>query len=266
MKIKKSIQKLIKNINYTKKKNLILLSIFFLIGILVGGKILVNQQTNSANQKLYKVIEVIDGDTIVLDSGPMSSSKYSQWVRLLSINAPEEDTCYYAEAKKALQDLILNKNIRLEKDISGLDKFGRLLRYVILPNPNEDEDNILINEYLIRYGYALAEVYSPDTHYRKLLYNAQDKAQAENLGLWKECDTTKIDYKLELDIEPTNKNCIIKGNLASRENKKIYSFPNCPNYEATKIDPRKGDKYFCTEQEAIQAGFEKAENCPQDSE
>lgn len=261
MKINK--KKIFKFLNQKKSKQGIVVAIVFLVGMLAGGKILVdNNKTNSSGQELYKVIKIQDGDTLILAGGPMSSGKYSQWVRLLSINAPEENTCYYAEAKQALADLVLNKEVRLEKDISGLDKFGRLLRYVILPNPRADQNDILVNEYLVRQGYALAEIYSPDTHYRKLLYNAQDEAQENNLGLWQECDESKLDYKLELDVEPDDENCLIKGNLARRENKKIYSFPDCPNYAATKIDPRKGDKYFCTEQEAIQAGFEKAENCP----
>ncbi len=39
-------------------------------------------------------------------------------------------------------------------------------------------------------------------------------------------------------------------------------FPGCPNYANVKIDPRKGDKYFCSEAEAKAANFHKADNCP----
>jgi len=254
--------KIFKFLNQKKSKQGIVIVIIFLFGILVGGKVLVDNNIITTNIKLYKVAEVRDGDTLILEGGPLSSSKYSQWVRLIGINAPEEDACYYNEAKQALTDLILNKKIRLEKDISGLDKFGRLLRYIIIPSQSEDGDDILVNEYLVRNGYALTEVYPPDTHYRKLFYNAQDDAQENNRGLWAECDVTKLDYDIELNIDPFDENCIIKGNVARREHKKIYSFPGCPNYAPTKIDPRNGDTYFCTEQEAIEAGFSKAENCP----
>ena len=52
--------------------------------------------------------------------------------------------------------------------------------------------------------------------------------------------------------------CIIKGNINS-EGKKIYHCPNSPNYKETEINKR-GERYFCTEQEAIEAGFERTSN------
>jgi len=37
--------------------------------------------------------------------------------------------------------------------------------------------------------------------------------------------------------------------------------PGCPNYKRVKIDPRKGEQYFCTEEEAKDAGWEKSAAC-----
>ncbi len=74
---------------------------------------------------LVKVVRVLDGDTIEIDNGNI--------VRLLGIDSPEQGECYYSEAKEELTELVLEEEIRMEKDIFGADIFGRLLRYVFLP-------------------------------------------------------------------------------------------------------------------------------------
>lgn len=57
-------------------------------------------------------------------------------------------------------------------------------------------------------------------------------------------------------------NCIIKGNIGFNTREKIYHLPNCPYYLSTKIDERYGERWFCTEEEAVSAGWRKAYNCP----
>ena len=52
--------------------------------------------------------------------------------------------------------------------------------------------------------------------------------------------------------------CVIKGNINS-EGKKIYHCPNSPNYNEVEIN-KIGERYFCTEQEAKDAGFELTSN------
>ena len=48
--------------------------------------------------------------------------------------------------------------------------------------------------------------------------------------------------------------CNIKGNISSSGDK-IYHMPGQQYYEVTRIDESKGEKYFCSTQEAEQAGF-----------
>lgn len=60
----------------------------------------------------------------------------------------------------------------------------------------------------------------------------------------------------------TQKNCLIKGNISFNTKEKIYHLPNCPYYYSTKIDERYSERWFCTEQEAVSAGWRKAYNCP----
>lgn len=53
----------------------------------------------------------------------------------------------------------------------------------------------------------------------------------------------------------------IKGNINSSGDK-IYHFPGCGSYNATKIDEGAGERYFSTAADAEAAGWRKAGNCP----
>ena len=55
--------------------------------------------------------------------------------------------------------------------------------------------------------------------------------------------------------------CLVKGNVSS-SGEKIYHVPGCGSYNVTKIDEARGEKWFCTEEEAAAAGWRKAKNCP----
>ena len=54
--------------------------------------------------------------------------------------------------------------------------------------------------------------------------------------------------------------CDIKGNI-SANGEKIYHTPNCSLYKETVINEAKGEKWFCSEKEAVVAGWRKALNC-----
>jgi len=54
--------------------------------------------------------------------------------------------------------------------------------------------------------------------------------------------------------------CRIKGNISTK-GEKIYHTIDCPNYDNTIINSDKGEKWFCSEAEAIKAGWRKALNC-----
>lgn len=48
--------------------------------------------------------------------------------------------------------------------------------------------------------------------------------------------------------------CVIKGNVNSK-GEKIYHTPQSRSYSKTKVNAAEGDRWFCTVQEAIDAGF-----------
>jgi len=56
----------------------------------------------------------------------------------------------------------------------------------------------------------------------------------------------------------TKPECTIKGNISVETSKKIYHLPGMEDYESTVIDPASGERWFCTESEAIANGWRKA--------
>lgn len=164
------------------------------------------------NQELVtntnQVSKIIDGDTVVLKSG--------QTVRLIGIDAPEKNDCFANEATVAIGDLILGKEVRLEKDVSEVDRYGRLLRYIWAPLRQDFEgqaDQIIVNDQLVRLGFAKAYPYPPDVKYQDQLVQAEDEAKANSRGLWSACKKEPkpgLEYidKPGLSSPPTNdKDC-----------------------------------------------------------
>lgn len=131
------------------------------------------------NWQKAKVSRIIDGDTIQLESG--------QKVRYIGIDTPEtvdprrDPQCFGKEASLRNQELIENKEIYLEKDVSETDRYGRLLRYIYL-----EENDISINEQLVKEGYAVASSYPPDVKYQEKFKTAEQEARENQKGLWQE--------------------------------------------------------------------------------
>ena len=137
---------------------------------------------NQTNKKIL-VSRVIDGDTIELNTG--------EKLRYIGIDTPEisfgkNPECYAIKAKEFNQKLVDKKEVKIEKDISDKDKYGRLLRYVYFNNESTSSA-IFINEYLVRQGYAIVSTYPPDVKYIEDLLLAQKDARENNRGLWKDC-------------------------------------------------------------------------------
>lgn len=54
--------------------------------------------------------------------------------------------------------------------------------------------------------------------------------------------------------------CLIKGNVSAR-GERIYHPPGCRYYNATRIDPARGERWFCSEAEALAAGWRRTRVC-----
>lgn len=126
-----------------------------------------------------RVTRAIDGDTIETEAG--------EKVRYIGVNSPESVDprrsvqCFGQEASAYNRELVEGKNVRLVKDISETDKYGRLLRYVYL------EDGTFVNLTLVQNGYARASTFPPDVKYSKTFVAAEREAREKMRGLWDAC-------------------------------------------------------------------------------
>jgi endonuclease YncB( thermonuclease family) len=152
----------------------------------------VSKETNALAEVDYRNMEkahverVVDGDTIELNTG--------QKVRYIGIDTPETKhpskpvQCFGKEASKKNTELVEGKDVLMEKDVSNTDRYGRLLRYIYLPNPDATDEAIFVNEYLVEQGYAHLLTYPPDVKYDQLLRSAETQAREEGKGLWSACN------------------------------------------------------------------------------
>lgn len=202
--------------------------------------------TEQENQESVLVTRVIDGDTIEIESGTR--------IRYIGIDTPEPGECFGNEATEANSRLAAGKRVLLETDIQTHDRYGRLLAYVWL-------GDTLINEELVRQGIATVTTYAPNVKYTDRFLEAQKEAREKKLGLWSDnpCPTfsTSSTSSTSPSVEGAQKDCAIKGNISS-SGEKIYHVPGQRYYERTKIDEGKGERWFCSEKEAIEAGWRKA--------
>ncbi len=199
----------------------LVLIIVITFGLSITGKFL-DQQKLAEKTGPFKVIKVIDGDTLTLES--------QQKVRLSGINTPETGECYYEEAKQRLTTLVLNKEIFLERDVTDIDKYNRLLRYIHI-------DNISVNFLLVEESYAkVYDKYKDDTKYYEELKALEETAK--NKGVW-------------LCSNPRD-NCTYVGS----KNSDIYHPAN--STQANRINP---ENLICfqSKTEAERAGYRSSE-------
>jgi len=226
-----------------------------IVRVIDGDTIEINSEIiPETGSNLVEVVRVIDGDTIEINNKII--------VRLLGIDAPEQGNCYYNEAKEALNELVLGEDVRLEKDIFGTDNFGRLLRYVFVPKGDFIND-VFVNDYLLEQGFADTLFISKSQKYRDILIHSRNEAVTNKKGIWSACEQ-ELEEKIstfETNDPPPNPDCVIKGNISEHGYGKTYFFLGCPNYNTVKVDLEKGDRYFCTNEEAEAAGFKMAEGC-----
>jgi micrococcal nuclease len=128
------------------------------------------------------VARVIDGDTIeVVVEGA------AERVRLIGIDTPETGRCYADAATAHLTELLRGGQVLLERDPSqdDRDKYGRLLRYVWLP------DGVLVNAALVQGGFAYEYTYRVQYAYEPQFMQLEHEAHGVGRGLWSPaiCDT-----------------------------------------------------------------------------
>jgi endonuclease YncB( thermonuclease family) len=189
---------------------------------------------------------VIDGDTLSIGG---------THVRLEGIDAPETaQTCGRARlgswacgqaAADALEKLVSGRRVACEAQ--GHDKYERVLGVCFV-------DGRDINAEMVLQGLAWAFVkYSTS-------YVAEEKsARAAKLGIWQGEAQPAWEFRERrwASAETAAPNgCAIKGNVT--EHGHIYHMPWSPWYGKVRIEPAKGERWFCSESEAKAAGWRPA--------
>jgi micrococcal nuclease len=129
------------------------------------------------------VVEVDSGDTIKVDRG----SGLIETVHYIGIDAPDLDGTgtrsepFGQEAAEANEELVGDRTVILQSDISDTDREGRLLRYVWLET---DDGILLVNNELVRRGLAEVEANAPNTRHYGYMSGTEASAQADEIGLW----------------------------------------------------------------------------------
>lgn len=115
------------------------------------------------------VSHVTDGDTLWVK--PAAGGEAVQ-IRLLDLDAPEGCQSYGAEAKHALRERVLKREVRVRT--KGVDDYGRRLARIEL----QRED---VGAWMVRYGYAWSVTFhgKPGPYAR-----LEAQARSERRGLW----------------------------------------------------------------------------------
>lgn len=195
------------------------------------------------NDLLSSRIKVIDGDT--LDLGDTR-------IRLDGIDAPEiaqrclttagESWRCGRSARDALTKMIGSAQVHCQRE--GTDGYDRVIATCFAHGRN-------LNEAMVTQGHALAFVkysarYSPQ----------EAEARRTKAGIWAGFFETPWAYRSSKWTAANSdipNGCPIKGNISARG--RIYHMPWSASYSRTQIDEAKGERWFCSEAEAIAAGW-----------
>ena len=140
------------------------------------------------------VTKIVDADTLYCSQGYGKELK----IRLIGVDAPEfkRNTKTYSDAERtgdSVESIVelgkkstafvksrisVGTEVRLELDVQLKDRYGRTLAYVYLP------DGSMLNELIVRQGYAQVMTIQPNVRYQEMLVEAEKDARENERGLW----------------------------------------------------------------------------------
>jgi endonuclease YncB( thermonuclease family) len=188
---------------------------------------------------------VIDGDTFAIGA---------VMVRIADVDAPElAQTCERgpsglrhcgAYVADALKERIGDREVRCV--VRELDQYDR--RISTCEVAGED-----LSSWLVSSGLAMAF-----REYLERFVPAEEEARSARVGLWQTGFPPPWEYRAhrwEVAVQESPEGCPIKGNV-SRDGERIYHTPwSSQWYDRTKISLDQGERWFCSEREALDAGW-----------
>lgn len=187
-------------------------------------------------------VRVVDGDTIEVNGTVF---------RINGIDAPEYgQTCGVSgsewpcgkDAMALMVELVGDGDVTCEA--IEPDGYGRIVGTCYV-------DGLDIGSEIVRQGFAWAFV-----RYSTVYVDVENEARLAGLRIWSGPAQPAWEYRAarwEVEQQVAPDGCPIKGNIS--DNGKIYHTPWSPWYSRTKIDLSKGERWFCSEADAIQAGW-----------
>lgn len=203
----------------------------------------------TAQADLRGMARVIDGDTLEIAGTT---------VRLHGIDAPEADQTCDGDGRPwpcgewagdELRRMIGGDTVECAR--IDTDRYGRTVARCTVGRHD-------LGGVLVEAGAAFA--------YRRysLDYVAQERAaQSARRGLWDHGGAGTAQPALwrgtvrHVAAQPEPGNCAIKGNVSA--NGRIYHLPGQRDYERTRINVERGERWFCSEAEAQAAGWRPAQ-------
>jgi endonuclease YncB( thermonuclease family) len=216
----------------------------------------------SPTRTISGTAKVVDGDSLEIGATR---------IRLFGIDAPEgrqhctrdsTDWPCGVEATRKLRALVGDEWIDcVQRDI---DQYDRVV--AVCSHGATD-----LNAAMVQAGLALAY-----RHYSNDYVSDEDDARRAKRGMWAGEFTAPWDYRHRSREENPSQlspqrqsapqaaspntqpgSCLIKGNINSR-GERIYHLPGTRGYDETVISEGKGERWFCSEQEAQSAGWRAA--------
>ena len=127
----------------------------------------------------YHVEKVVDGDTIKIDLDGKTTT-----VRLIGVDTPEsvhpnkeKNVPEGKQASDYTKYLVEDKYVYIEYGEEPYDRYDRILAYVYV-------DNVMVNETLIKEGYAKVYTIKPNNKYEEYFKQLEEDAKNDNRGLW----------------------------------------------------------------------------------
>jgi len=166
-----------RSLSKVPSRPLILIAILIVFLTIANIAIAFVKPSEQFSGELWIINRVVSGQTVeasVVNNPNMTVQR----VRLLGLSAPLKDQSPWGDrARQRLSDLIKEQKVILEFDVRQKDNSERLLAYIW-------KDNLLVNQYLVAEGLAIADPYPPNAKYDARISRAQSKARLQELGIW----------------------------------------------------------------------------------
>jgi micrococcal nuclease len=160
---------------------------------------LVGALSLQAQQQSSSILRVMDGETLKIDR-----NGHKELIRFIGLDTPKSKMRRKAEteAMQSQQDFLpmtsmgikamqylkslvkSGDTVVIEFDVETKDKEGMLLGYVYLP------DGRMLNQEMLRAGYAYLKISAPNVKYQEKLLEARNDAWKHRRGVWKKNKTT----------------------------------------------------------------------------